>query len=98
MFVNALKNMVGQRVRICTFEATNNGVIEEVSDDPYSRALFQMASWVPENMQETACQKAEREDIVPVKGMLVNGKVADMLDLMIWGTQVARQDVASETD
>ena len=33
MFVDALKNMAGQRVRICTFEATNNGVIEEVSDE-----------------------------------------------------------------
>ncbi len=33
MFVDALKNMVGQRVRICTFETTNNGVIEDVSDD-----------------------------------------------------------------
>jgi len=33
MFIDALKNVVGQRVRICTFEATNNGVIEDVSDD-----------------------------------------------------------------
>jgi hypothetical protein len=33
MFVDALRNMVGHRVRLCTFEATNNGVIEDVSDD-----------------------------------------------------------------
>ena len=33
MFTDAIKDMVGHRVRICTFETTTNGFIEDVSAD-----------------------------------------------------------------